>query len=103
MKLEHVSWSESPRISFAFLAFAVRNLLFSRYPLNVDKDFDPRLRAKVESLVNSHRFDLVVCDFVQMARNVLGSTAQAFCFNTMLKPKCLPGLLRAPPGPFRRT
>lgn len=72
LTMECVAWTESPRRSLRFLAFALRNLLFSRYPLNVDKDFDRRLRSQVKKLLGENKFDLLVCDFVQMARNALG-------------------------------
>ncbi len=60
-----------PRFSFAFAARAIRNLA-SPYPLNVDKDYDPRLRRRAEQLLKSEPYDLLVCDFVQMARNAIG-------------------------------
>lgn len=64
-------WREAPRRSVRFAAAAVRNL-GSPTPLNVDKDYDPRLRSVAQRLVESGRHDLLVCDFVQMARNCLG-------------------------------
>ena len=70
-ELKSIPWVEPPRKSAAFLAFAVKNL-FSTNPLNVDKDFDSRLRETVELEVQTGQYDLLICDFVQMARNCIG-------------------------------
>jgi len=70
VELKTVPWVEAPRRSLRFLLFAVRNLL-SKYPLNVDKDYDPHLRRVAEELVQEGNHDLLICDFVQMARNCL--------------------------------
>lgn len=70
-RLITVPWQEASRRSIKFAAFALRNLLYSRYPLNVDKDFDPRLRKLVENEVESGNYDLLVCDFVQTSRNCI--------------------------------
>lgn len=69
-------WYETPRHTLRFYADLARNL-FSAYPFNVNKDYDPRLRARAAELLSSQPFDLLICDFVQMARNVLGLTAPA--------------------------
>ena len=71
LRLETIPWREPPRRSFAFAMQAIRNLA-SRYPLNVDKDFDPRLRRRAQQLLRSEAYDLLICDFVQMARNAIG-------------------------------
>ncbi len=71
VRLVTIPWSEVPRGSFGFYRDLALNLL-SRYPFNVDKDFDPALRARAEDLLATETFDLVVCDFVQMARNAVG-------------------------------
>ncbi|MCA9136346.1 MAG: glycosyltransferase [Planctomycetales bacterium] len=71
LNLETIPWSESGRNTVAFYRDLALNI-FSPYPFNVNKDFDPRLRARVLKLLQQENFDLVVCDFVQMARNCLG-------------------------------
>ena len=71
VQLKNVAWDEAPRRSLRFAMSAVRNL-FSPTPLNVDKDFDPKLRALVEQEISGDNYDLLICDFVQMARNCIG-------------------------------
>jgi len=71
LRTETVPWREVPRGSLGFYRDVALNLL-SRYPFNVNKDYDPALRAAAASLCATEQFDLVVCDFVQMARNVIG-------------------------------
>jgi glycosyltransferase involved in cell wall biosynthesis len=71
LDLETEPWVEAPRGSFRFYADLVTNVL-SPFPFTVDKDFHPALRARAHRLLTSRPFDVVVCDFVQMARNVLG-------------------------------
>ncbi len=71
LRTETVDWRESSRQSLSFLGFALTNLLFSKYPLNVDKDFDKRIADRARSIVDSQAVDLVICDFVQMARNAM--------------------------------
>lgn len=66
-----VPWKETPRWSFGFYRDLALNV-FSRYPFNVGKDYDGRLRAKAIGLLAEEPFDLVICDFVQMARNAIG-------------------------------
>lgn len=80
LAMESVAWSEYPRLSVRFLVFALRNLLLSRFPLNVDKDFDRRLRARVDKLLHDQQFDLLICDFVQMARNAVGFDCPSVLF-----------------------
>lgn len=65
------AWHEPARGSLQFWFDIARNLL-SPYPYTVDKDFDPALRERARVLLASGHFDLVVCDFVQMARNLVG-------------------------------
>jgi len=71
VRLVTLPWQETPRNSFGFyrdLAFNV----FARSPFTVSKDYDRQLRAKADELIRSEPFDLIVCDFLQMARNVIG-------------------------------
>ncbi|MFM8580391.1 MAG: glycosyltransferase family 4 protein, partial [Planctomycetaceae bacterium] len=71
LRVETEPWSEVPRSSWKFPLDLARNLL-SPDPYNAAKDFDPRLRRRAEALLAEERPDLVICDFVQMARNVIG-------------------------------
>ena len=66
-----IPWTEAPRGSLRFYGDLALNLC-SSFPFNVNKDFDPRLRQKAKQLLKSEKFDLLICDFVQMARNCLG-------------------------------
>jgi len=66
-----IPWKEAPRNSLGFYRDLALNLL-SPFPFNVSKDYDPRLRQTAQSLLQNKPFDLVICDFVQMARNCLG-------------------------------
>ncbi len=71
IRLVTVPWQEVPVGSLGFYRDLAFNLA-SRYPFNVNKDFDRALRARAQSLLAAEPFDLVVCDFVQMARNAIG-------------------------------
>ncbi|MFQ5732544.1 MAG: glycosyltransferase [Planctomycetaceae bacterium] len=76
VRLETVPWRETPRSSPRFFGQLAINLL-SRYPFNVNKDYDPALRRRAVELLAQGPYDLVVCDFVQMARNAVGLNAPA--------------------------
>lgn len=76
VRLETVPWKETPRESARFYGQLARNLL-SRYPFNVAKDYDPRLRGRAAELLSQENYDLLICDFVQMARNAAGLAAPA--------------------------
>jgi sugar transferase (PEP-CTERM/EpsH1 system associated) len=71
VRLVTVPWIETPRGSLRFYGELAANLL-SPFPYNVDKDYDPQLRRRAAQLLADEDFDLVICDFVQMARNVIG-------------------------------
>ncbi len=71
VRLEAMPWHESPRHSPMFYAGLAVNLL-SSYPYTVNKDFDSRLRRRAQELIKDNPPDLIICDFVQMARNTLG-------------------------------
>ncbi|HEX6986721.1 MAG TPA: glycosyltransferase family 4 protein [Planctomycetaceae bacterium] len=71
LRLEAIPWREAPRGSVGFYRDLAWNLL-SPYPFNVAKDYDPRLRSRAAELLAAEAFDLIVCDFVQMARNAIG-------------------------------
>jgi len=71
LRLETLPWQETPRGSLRFFAELFANLA-SPYPFNVNKDFDPALRGRAAQLLASEPYDLLICDFVQMARNATG-------------------------------
>jgi polysaccharide biosynthesis protein PslH len=95
-----IPWRESPRRSFHFCLFALKNLLTSRYPLNVDKDFDARLRQCASDLVTSRQVDLLVCDFVQMARNALGLPCPSVLFQHNVEAEIFARLARNSQWPW---
>ena len=76
LRLETVPWSETPRHSLRFYLQLAANL-GSQFPFTVAKDFDPALRHRAEELLREVEYDLVICDFVQMARNATGLPAKA--------------------------
>lgn len=76
VKLETIPWNETSRSSIRFYGQLAKNLL-SPHPFNAAKDYDPRLRARAEQLLATTDYDLVICDFVQMARNAIGLKAPA--------------------------
>ncbi|MCG8651278.1 MAG: glycosyltransferase [Pirellulales bacterium] len=65
-----IPWTEAARESLGFYVGLATNLV-SRYPFTVNKDYDPRLQAKAAELIGQGEFDLLICDFVQMARNAM--------------------------------
>lgn len=70
LRVEWVPWRETKRSSPGFYRDLAVNLL-SPYPFNVAKDYDRRLLRRAQSLLQEEPYDLVICDFVQMARNAL--------------------------------
>jgi glycosyltransferase involved in cell wall biosynthesis len=71
LRVETVPWCETPHYSAKFYLKLVANL-GSRYPYTVAKDYHRRLRQVAQELAAANRFDFLVCDFVQMARNADG-------------------------------
>jgi len=71
LQVEAVPGETSRRGGVRFLAEAMVNLASPR-PYAVDRNFDPRVREKVRQLLERERFDLVICDTVQMARHTIG-------------------------------
>jgi len=76
VRLETIPWRETPHDSWKFYLDLACNLL-SPYPFTVAKDYDPALRGRAEQLLAEEPYDLLVCDFVQMARNAIGLDVQA--------------------------
>jgi len=71
LQLETRPWQEVSRSDWRFYRDLAKNL-FSPDPFNAAKDFEPQLRARARELLEGGQYDLVVCDFVQMARNAIG-------------------------------
>src|SRR5438876_915654 len=59
VRLVTVPWREAPRGSVCFYRDLALNLA-SRYPFNVNKDFDRDLRDRAGELLAADHFDLVV-------------------------------------------
>ena len=76
LRLETIPWSETPRKSPKFFLQLAANVC-SPYPFTVSKDYDPALRQRAEQLLRNEPYDLVICDFVQMARNAIDLPAKA--------------------------
>ena len=76
VRLELIPWKETPRGSLKFFFELAQNTL-SPYPYNVSKDYDKSLRQRAIELLEEEPYDLVICDFVQMARNAIGLDAPA--------------------------
>ncbi len=70
-QLYTVPWKETERFSWKFYGELFINL-FSRYPFTVNKDYCPELKRLFESVMMDGKFDLIICDFLQSSRNVLG-------------------------------
>ncbi len=66
-----VPWREVTKYSAAFYATILRRLL-SRYPVTVISDYSKPLATTLARLVATHRYDLIVCDFVQPSLNLRG-------------------------------
>jgi len=73
--LKTIPWRENSRASWPFYRDLAWNL-FSVHPFTADKDFDPALRARAAELLAEDAYDLLICDFVQMARNAIGLGAK---------------------------
>jgi len=69
--LETVPWKPVRRGEWRFYRDAACNV-FSRYPFTVAKNYDPALKARAEALLRETPYDLVICDFVQLARHAVG-------------------------------
>lgn len=76
ISLETIPWHETPRSSLRFYFDLAANL-WSPFPFTVAKDYDPALRRRASELLAADSYDLVICDFVQMAENARGLAAPA--------------------------
>lgn len=99
LQMESIPWVEAPRKSLKFAGMVVANL-FSKQPLNVDKDFDPRLRRRAEELIAQDDFDLLICDFVQMARNAIGLPLPSILFQHNVEAEVFARMAARSAGPM---
>ncbi len=76
VRLVTIPWQETPRNSPQFYADLLKNV-FSPLPFTVAKDYDPALRTRATELLEQGTFDLLICDFVQMAQNAIGLKSRA--------------------------
>ena len=71
LRLVTVPWEEVSRSNWRFYRDLARTL-FSAEPFNAAKDYDPAFRKRARQLLDETRHDVLICDFVQMARNAIG-------------------------------
>jgi sugar transferase (PEP-CTERM/EpsH1 system associated) len=76
LQLETVPWQGTSRDDWKFYRDLALNF-FSSMPFSVAKDNNPALRARAEQLVARDNYDLVICDFVQMAPAAVGLSCRA--------------------------
>jgi sugar transferase (PEP-CTERM/EpsH1 system associated) len=94
---------EPPKWGGARFFAGVAANMFSPRPFSIDRNFDPAVRAKVAGLLAAERFDLVICDTVQMARHVLGLPARAtVLFQHNVEAQILRRHAEVSPGRMRR-
>lgn len=102
VQLETVPWQETPRSSPRFYVSLASNL-FSRLPFTVAKDYDPSLRRRAKELLADGTYDLLICDFVQMAKNAIGLPAKtSLLFQHNVEAQIYQRHARAGPGWLRR-
>jgi len=103
MTVETVPWpNEVTHRHWKFFLKISQNLL-SPLPYTVVKDFDSALRARVQSLLNSGSFDLLICDFVQMALNCRGlSGCPQLLFQHNVETQLLERYARTTTNPMKR-
>jgi len=76
MELETVAWRGTTSEDWRFYRDLALNC-FSRLPFSVAKDTNPALRKRAEQLIEKNDYDLVICDFIQMAPAVMGLACRA--------------------------
>ena len=82
-KFVAVPWREVKRFSPHFWCRLIFQTL-SRYPVSVLNDYSKNLKSIVENLLQSERYDLAICDFVQSAlmfKNVINTPTLLFQHN----------------------
>lgn len=70
LRVETVPWRETSRDTWRFYGELAANV-FTPMPYNAAKDTDVRLQRRAQELLDHESFDLVICDFVQMAANAI--------------------------------
>ena len=63
-----VPWKETTKYSVKFY-WRVFTRFFSSYPITVKNDYSKALEEKIEELVNTQAYDLLICDFLQPTLN----------------------------------
>ena len=63
-----VPWKETTKYSVKFY-FRVFTRFFSSYPITIKNDYSKELEEKIEELVRTHSYDLLICDFLQPTLN----------------------------------
>lgn len=102
LKLETRPWKEVSRSDWRFYRDLAWNL-FSPDPFNAAKDHDPQLRQRARELLSAGDYDLLVCDFVQMARNAIGVWAgPSVLFEHNVEAEIFERHARSDPGWIRR-
>lgn len=101
LRVETVPWKEAPRGSLRFYAELLANL-FSRLPYNAAKDRDARLFERARKLLAAEPFDLVICDFVQMAGNAIGLPGPKLLFQHNVEAEIFERHARQDSGWLRR-
>lgn len=102
LRMETIPWQDTLRGTPMFYVKLAANL-FSRYPYYADKDYDARLKARAHQLLEQDKYDLVVCDFIHMARNALDiKSVPKVLFEHNVEAQLLERYAEAqPPGPAR--
>lgn len=76
LRVEAVPGEASKRGGVRFYAGVAANL-FSTAPFSINRNYDPAIRDKVAELLAAEKYDLLICDCVQMAKHVERLRARA--------------------------
>lgn len=71
---EWIEWHEAERGSPVFYGEILGNQLCSSKPYSLSKYIHHPMRQRIRMLVQEHPYDVVVCDYLYPALNVLGQT-----------------------------
>jgi polysaccharide biosynthesis protein PslH len=71
LHVEAISGETTKRGGARFYGGVAANVI-SSYPFTIERNFDPRIRAKISELLTTRKYDLLVCDTVVMARHTIG-------------------------------